>query len=403
MRILFLAQVPPYPPDSGSKIRNYHLLRSLARSHEVTLLAFTRGEAQRVDAERLRRHGIEVVTVPLRRSRWLDALHMLRSLYRREPFLVLRDRSAAMRSQIEQLLARDGYDVLHVDQLTMSQYADIARKHGLRVVLDAHDVVSEVVQRVSRTAPKLSPERWVARQEHPRLRDYEAAACKSADLVLTVTDRDRATLSGLADGRTRVHTLPIGVDCGASRPTSRWPEKNLLFLGTLYYPPNSDAVEWFLREIYPRLRIEIPDVRFVVAGARPSRQLRSLARADSSIDLPGYVNDLAELYSASAAMVVPLRAGGGMRVKILEAFANQVPVISTSLGCEGIAAQPGQDLLVADTAIEFARSVARILVDPQVGRQLAASARRLVESKYDWRLLVPRLESAYRGLAAEPG
>jgi glycosyltransferase involved in cell wall biosynthesis len=403
MKILFLAQVPPYPPDSGSKIRNYHVLRSLARSHQVTLLAFTRGEDQRVQAERLRGHGIKVVTVPLRRSRWRDALHMLRSLYRREPFLVLRDRSAAMRSQIRQLLDRESYDVLHVDQLTMSQYAGMASKHGVRVVLDAHDVVSEVVERVSRTAPKLSLERWAARLEKARLRDFEAASCKSADMVLAVTERDRATLSALADERTRVHTIPIGVDCSTSTPTSRRPEKNLLFLGTLFYPPNSDAVEWFLREIYPQVRIRVPDVRFVVAGARPSARLRSLARGDSTVDLIGYVSDLAELYSTSAAMVVPVRAGGGMRVKVLEAFANRVPVISTSLGCEGIDAERGRDLLVADTATEFARSVARVLVDPEIGPQLAASARRLVELNYDWRVLVPRLESAYSELVAERG
>jgi glycosyltransferase involved in cell wall biosynthesis len=221
-------------------------------------------------------------------------------------------------------------------------------------------------------------------------------------VVLTVTDRDRATLATLAGDGTRMRTIPIGVDCSTSAaPIPRQPERSLLFVGTLYYPPNSDAVEWFLREIYPRVRIQIPDVRFVAAGARPSRRLRSIARADSSIDLPGYVSDLAELYSTSATMVVPVRAGGGMRVKVLEAFVNRLPVISTSLGCEGIEAEPGRDLLVADTATEFAQSVARILVDPEAGRQLAASARRLVERKYDWRVLAPRLESAYGELAAE--
>jgi glycosyltransferase involved in cell wall biosynthesis len=309
-----------------------------------------------------------------------------------------------MRSQIRKLLTRDRYDLLHVDQLTMSQYASLAREHGLRIVIDEHDVVSEVVQRVSCTAPKLSPARWVARHEHPRLRDYEAAACRSADLVLTVTDRDRATLSTLAGDSTRMRTIPIGVECSASTaPMPRRPGRTLLYVGTLYYPPNSDAVEWFLREIYPRVGVQVPDVRFVAAGARPSRRLRALARADSSVCLTGYVSDLAELYSTSAAVVVPVLAGGGMRVKVLEAFANRVPVISTSLGYEGIEAEPGRDLLVADGAAAFAESVVRILIEPELGHRLAASARRLVERKYDWRLLAPRLESAYGELAAEQG
>ncbi len=364
----------------------------------MTLVAFVRSTDETISARRLVECGVRVVTVPLIRSRARDILHFLESLIRRQPFLVLRDYSKAMDKTIRSLVRGSRYDVMHIDQITMAQYAEIGRAQGARILLDEHNVVSDVVWRL---ALNRSWSRLPVAYEAWKLRQFERRSCNDADLVLTVTTRDTEFLINELACSTRIVTVPIGIDCERDGKTTRRPVgRTVITVGTLYYPPNAEGVEWFVRSVYPRVKRVLPDVRFMAVGARPPRRLRALTSADSSIELPGLLDEaeLERLLNASAVMVVPVLAGGGMRVKILHAFASGIPVVSTTVGCEGIAVTPGKELLVADSPQRFAEAVIELLGNADQALQMADMARTLVEEKYDWAIVCDRVEAAYQFL-----
>jgi len=178
---------------------------------------------------------------------------------------------------------------------------------------------------------------------------------------------------------------------------------HILHIGTMYWPPNIDAVNWFVHEVCPLIRQQRPDVQFDVVGARPPAELLVLNDASLGINVTGYVEDPIPYQQRAALMVVPLLAGGGMRVKILNALAEGIPIVSTTLGYEGIEVIPSRDILVGDTPETFAAQVLRVLNDPDLGRQLAASGRHLVEEKYDYRNACRPLDDVYAWATSRQG
>lgn len=397
MRVLMLTQVLPYPLDSGPKFKTYHVLKYLAARHEVTLVSFVREDDDPRALAHLQSLCQAVYTAPMRRSRLQDAGFMLASLATNHPFLMLRDERPTMRAVLRQVAGpQDGYrqphgfDVVYADQLNMATYA-LGVPAGRRV-LDEHNVLWALCQRICATLPQ-GPKRWALEREWRLLRRYEREMTRRFDLILTVSEEDKAALAEIADGPARIEVLPIAIDPGDG-PLPRDPAgPHILHLGTMFWPPNVDGVLWFAREVYPRLRARLPQVRFSVVGADPPPEVRALSAEDASIAVTGYVADTQPIIQKSSVLVVPLRAGGGMRVKILNALAQGLPVVTTTIGCEGIAVVPGHDLLVADTPEEFAEAVWRVLTDEGLACALVANGRRLVEQKYDYRVVCRKLEA----------
>jgi glycosyltransferase involved in cell wall biosynthesis len=195
-----------------------------------------------------------------------------------------------------------------------------------------------------------------------------------------------------------ISVIPIAVDTDVQLPMMRQPEAgHILHLGTMYWPPNIDAVQWFVEQVYPLVRAERSGVVFDVVGARPPRSLLDLNQAGQNINVTGYVADPLAYLQQAGVFVVPLRAGGGMRVKILEALAQGLPVVSTSLGCEGIAVEDGRHLLIADTPADFARAVLRVLADRTLADELGRQGRAFMVSQYDYRVACRPLDAIYAG------
>jgi glycosyltransferase involved in cell wall biosynthesis len=338
-----------------------------------------------------------VKTVLLKRSRARDVFFLLWSQVARRPFVILRDGSPAMRELVRRLCRERDFDLLHATQLNMAQYVrDIP---GIPKILDQENAVSVVVKRLYRLEG-LGIRKFLALLEWRRLRSYEAEACRSFDLVLTVTEEDRRALEELTGGRGNFAVVPIGVDCEEVRPIPRRPDaRSIISVGTMFWPPNADGVLWFAERVYPLIKAEMPGVGFYVVGARPPGEVVRLGEEDPSIEVTGYVEDIVPYLRESAVMVVPLRAGGGMRVKILDAFARGIPVVSTSIGCEGIAATPGEEILVADDPADFAGAVVEVMRDKQLARRLSERGRQLVEARYDWRVVYRRMDSIYEELS----
>jgi glycosyltransferase involved in cell wall biosynthesis len=227
---------------------------------------------------------------------------------------------------------------------------------------------------------------------------------RRADLTLTVSAADAGHLRSLAPEQAdHILTVPIGVDTEYFKPITLSPaDQTLLFIGTLYWPPNVDSLRYFCREILPRIRTDVPEVCLNIVGVRPTAAVCALA-ADPAVTVIGNVPDVRPCAAKCGAFVVPLRWGSGMRVKILNAMAMGLPVISTTVGAEGIDVTDGEDILLADDPAAFAAAVVRVLNEPGLGKRVGAAARRLMETHYAWEVIGPRLIAAYaeRALASD--
>jgi glycosyltransferase involved in cell wall biosynthesis len=422
MRILVLTQILPFPPDAGPRVKTWHVLRHLAEAgHELVLATFLRPEEHEY-LPAVQAICREVHAIPLTRSRIADGWHWIKSNLRGRPFLIERDDKREMRALVDQLLAGGEIDAVHVDQLTMGQFVtdwmrppatagpdNLAMRHPGRplIVFDAHNAVWMILNRMRRTSSLLV--RPMLALETHRVKHYEGMLVAGSDFTLVVSKRDqgfleeanrvwrgrRASATGEAEDRIRV--IPIAVDTEELKPVPRRSgSKNILTLGTLHYPPNADGVRWFMTEVFPLILARVPEASMTVIGKNPPVELgRIAAGLNGRVTIEGYVADLAPYLSAAAVLVVPVRVGGGMRVRILEAFARAMPTVTTSVGLEGIEAQPGEHVLVADTADLFANHVITLLQDEVSQASLAVNGRWLAEARYERHRVLAGLDHIY--------
>lgn len=401
MQVLLLTQVLPFPPDSGPKIKTWNVLKYLAREHEVTLVSFVRGD-QSVDVSKLAplcAGGVH--TVPMRRGVLPDGQAFARSLLTGAPWMMVRDDRAAMRELLIGLARARQFDVAHADQLNMAQYAELVATHSARkprLVIDAHNALWLLYKRLAATMGP-GPRRMMLERDWRLLKAYEGRIVREFDAVLAVSDEDRAALAEAAGGDRDMTVIPIAIDTDELPIAHRHAgARQMTHVGTMYWPPNIDGMLWFIREIYPLVRDTRPESGLDVIGARPPQELVGLKGQVPGLNVTGYVADVAPYLAQCGVFIVPLRAGGGMRVKILEALSRGLPVVTTTLGCEGIAVRHGEHVLIADTPTDFAKAVLDVLGDPALAAALARNGRRLIETTYDYRAACRPLNQAY-GLA----
>jgi glycosyltransferase involved in cell wall biosynthesis len=423
MRILFLTQIVPYPPTAGPKIKTWHVLRHLAsRGHEIVLASFVRADEEEY-VPALKEVCAQVHAVPIRRSRVVDGMCWLRSHLTGRPFLVERDDLPGMRSLVRRLLNEQPFGSIHADQVTMAQFAlPYLGTKGPRplLVFDAHNATWTILERMCQTLPgHLGVFRPLLRLEARRVKDYEGMIVEAFDHTLAVTQIDRRDLiealkvhrknSPPGNGRVvpranpdphPITVVPIAVDTSKHQPTARQPgSTSILTLGSLNYPPNADGVRWFAQDVFPLVRQKIAQATLTIIGKNPPQDLVELsARMPESMTVTGYVPDLQPYLERAALVVVPVRAGSGMRVRILDMFALAMPVVTTTVGLEGIEAEQGKEVLVADTPDEFATAVIRLIQDEALQARLAAHGRRLAEERYDWRAALHALNDIYKGI-----
>jgi polysaccharide biosynthesis protein PslH len=398
----------PFPPDAGPKVKTWYVLQALRRQgHSIFFVSFVRPEeVEYIPA--LQKICKEVHVVPIRRSRIADVTFMIRSYLRNRPFLVERDDLSAMHEVVNKLVNRQDFDFIHADQLTMVQFAlrgaSVSPNKKPKVIFDAHNAVWSIVERMKENVPwYLKP---VLDVEARRVKRYEGELFRTVDHILAVTDVDRASLEEAQklakvtkkDRVSPITIIPIAVDTQQLQPIQRKPDsRNIVTLGTLHYPPNADGIRWFLGEVFPLIRSKLSGVTLTIIGKNPPKDFLKLAEdKNNGIVVTGFVPELNPYFAESGLTVIPVRAGGGMRVRILEAFARAMPVVTTTVGLEGIQAQPGKDVLVADSPDDFADAVIRLLNNEALQDQLSTNGRRLVETKYDWQVTLKDLEKVYQ-------
>lgn len=405
-RILMLTPQFPYPPHQGTTMRNFNLIAGLARRHEVHLLSFGDPAGSHGTPLDALCASIQVVPPPFSHRTMGQRLKGL--LLSRLPDMAQRLPSAQFQEALDTTLERVDPDVVEVEGIELAQYLfwlAERRAAGRRplLVFDDHNAEYVLQQRAFETDLR-QPRRWTGAAysfvQWQRLRGYERRACLAADCVVVVSEPDARALRSLVAGLEPV-VVPNGADMeyyAASFPTldaGSGPDgDDLVFTAKMDFRPNVDAVLWFAQEVLPLIRRESPETRFWAVGKDPHPRLSSL-ESDPGVVLTGWVEDIRPYIAGAGVYVIPLRIGGGTRLKVLEAMAMSKAIVSTTLGCEGFDLVPGQELVTADEPTEFAAAVLALLHDPERRAQLGRIARDFAGSRYDWRIIVPQLEQVY--------
>jgi len=380
MEILFLSPWCPYPADNGSKLRIFHLLRGLSRHHTLDLIAFCPDAPILQATQELRQFCRSVSLLPetpfagRRLGRTVGLLSA-------QPRSMVGNFSSALSTLVERTISQRCYSALVCAQLHMLPYA--LRTCGVPIIFEELELAM--------LADTACSGRLRAGLTWWKTRHYVAAAMRRCAGATVVSATEERLARQIAPPNMPLAVVPNGVDTAELAGNFGSPEPNtLIYPGALSYDANHDAMAYFLSAIFPLIRHECPDVRLRVTGRATSAQIAALPNTEG-VEFTGYLDDVRPAVAGSWVEIVPLRKGGGTRLKVLEALALGTPVISTSKGVEGLALQPGRDVLVADTPADFAAQTLRLLKSPTLRADLSAHGRRTVAS-YDWSQSVARLE-----------
>jgi glycosyltransferase involved in cell wall biosynthesis len=399
MRILFIAPKIPWPATDGGRIAIYELIRHMTmRGHQAALLGF--GSPQ--SADELRAHaGLNwAKAVPHDTSTRPVAAAM--NLFSPLPYTAAKYKSGEMSAAIHTALQEELFDLVQLENTHMGHYLRLVQKFKKPSVLRLHNVESLLAARYARTAPP--PLNWYVALQARRMTRFESWACEQASMCLAITEEDAARARLLAPDA-HVAVSPAGVDLQRYAPQAMSEEpRTVVFVGALDWPPNVDGIRWFRAKIWSRIVQAEPTARWIIVGKTPPADILHWPEENRNIQVTGYVDDVRPYLHAAAVVIVPLRSGGGMRLKILEAMAAGKAVVSTPMGAEGIPARDGEEIILAEADRSFGVEVIRLLREDADRKRIAKAARRLAEL-FGWQRIAEDLETEYSALleAQRPG
>jgi sugar transferase (PEP-CTERM/EpsH1 system associated) len=401
VKILWLNAGLLLPLDKGGKLRTWHLMRHLARRHAITYLSFADPDERPEDLEGMREVAERVITVP-RTDPAKGSVHfyadVARYVLHPVPYAVAKYRSTEYAERFMSLLQQEAFDLVVADFLP--PVVNMPDRLPCPSVLFTHNVEAEIWRRHFETAQH-PLKRALLHGQWSRMLTFERKALDHFDLVLTVSEKDRDTFQQLypSDVR-RYFVVPTGVDTEYFRPgtTRQGVGKRLVFTGSMDWLPNEDGMLYFCRDILPLIRRDEPDVTLSIVGRAPTPAIRRLGETPG-VDVTGRVEDVRPYIDGAAVYVVPLRIGGGTRLKIFEAMSMGRAVVSTTIGAEGLPVTPDQNILTADEPETFARAVVQLVRDEALRRRLEHRARELVVERYDWSVVANSLEAALSSVA----
>lgn len=372
MNILFVVPRDPEPPDTGGKIRTYNLIKQArAQGHLVTVLPF------------------------FGRDR-ISTKAVFSALGRGLPLSIAKYRSRAMAEAIHKVLRKKKIDVVHLDHVHMGQYIDLLA--GIPCVIDEHNVECLILKRLAQNT-RHPLKKIIFWREQNRMAKLEVRVCSKVFRTLFVSEEDRQNYGKLGGDLRNTAVIPNGVDTeyfrfqGSNVSTSQ--ENSLVFTGSMDWLPNSDSVEYFCKEMLPLVWVRNPNVKFIVVGKNPPQNIKKLGEKDQRIVVTGGVPDVRPYVEKSKIFVVPLRIGGGTRLKILEAMSMEKAVVSTTIGAEGTKCVDGRDIALADAPQAFADRILGLLKDDAQRAAMGHAGRQLVLQVYDWKIIGENLSKIY--------
>lgn len=382
MKLLWVKSGKLLPVDTGGRIRSYNLLRFLAKEHEVTLLSYYGGQYDPKYEVALKAQlaGSEVIHTAAPDSNMLDrGLDYLYRFPRRQPYAVSKFTHSGVRARVTRDLSSGRFDVAVCDFLSAS--GNFPEQLPIPCALFQHNVESSLWQRMA--AVETNPiKKWAYGIESSKMTRYEQATLAKFHHIIAVSEHDRQQMLAM-NPACEISVVPTGVDTSkfsVAPPSSADPPR-VVFIGSMDWEPNIDAVDYFCAEIWPSIRAQFPNAIFQIVGRNPAVKVQRLA--SSSVEVTGTVSSVEAYLTSASVVVVPLRIGGGTRLKIFEAMAMGKAVVSTSVGAEGLAVENGRDILLADDARSFGDAIVRLLHDASRRHEIEQAAVRLAV-QYDW-------------------
>ena len=402
MKLLFITPQPPFPPKSGAAIRSANMILGLSRGHQITVFALRSSESrQSTPTMDLRNVVVRSFPVSPRGVKKRAVDFMTRKL----PDLALRLCSPALACATEELIERERIDIVQIEGLESAASLEnvISRRDRPLIVYDAFNAEHQLQQRAFKTDlrnPSKSIAAFYSLAQWLRLASYERWLCSSVDAVTTVSEEDKNTILALSPGA-KITVVPSGVDTSRYRPGQRDLDtgKNILFTGTMDYRPNIDAMRWFHKEIFPAVVQQVPDAQLWIAGRDPVPGIKGLT--GPNVTVTGEIEDDLPYFQQADVFVLPMRYGGGVRLKLLQAMSCGLPTVSTPDGLQGVKVSDEQDVLVANGPQDFAAKVVQVLSSPELAASIGAKARKTAEERYSWEKVLQPLEGLYQSILTE--
>ncbi len=401
--ILFLSQCLPYPPTSGVTQRTFNILRQLSRAFDIRLVAFSRRNHQsnsgaRAAAERELSKYAEVLPSSVIPSEWSRARRLwnhLRSTARRRPYTFYEYDHRDFRRSLSSALKRSDVELVHMDSLDLYRWSGLIS--NIPLCCTHHNIESQLLRRRARHIGSPVLERYLQMQAR-LVENTERTLCPEFAANIMVSDVDADGLQAIAPGSRNV-VVPNGVDTDffAPRNTEEQVPGRVMFLGPLYMLPNSDAVDFFLSDIWSAILGKDAGATFEIIG-KTAEEAKKRHEAVARVSCAGFVDDIRDYVAQAQCFVVPLRIGGGTRLKILDAWAMKKAVVSTSIGCEGLHAVDGENILIRDDPGDFAAAVVEVLRDDRLRRRLEINARETACDRYSWDIIGAELVREYSRL-----
>lgn len=394
MKVLFLMSQLPYPPDTGAKIRTFNLIKRLSLNHDIDLVTFGDEKTELFKIKAIKELFGEIILIP--RNRFM-CIKMFFNIFSFLPYAIKKYYSKKMEKTINALIGQNRYDLIHCDSLQMSR--NVLKFKQIPRILTEHNIESQILKRCAENEHNVFKKLYYYLQ-YKKLNRYEIFACRQFDHIAAVSENDKRHLATFVPAD-RISVVPNGVDTGHFRPEAceskaKTGKFSLVFTGSMDWLPNEDALCYFFSEIYPRIKQSVGRVSMSVVGRSPTRRILAYADNDSSIHITGRVEDVRPFISQADIFVTPLRIGGGTRLKILEAMAMAKPVVSTTIGAEGLEVEPEKNIILSDRPEDFAERVIKLFGDQQLKNNIAAEGRKLAEEKYDWSMIAGKLERIWK-------
>ena len=391
MKILFITSKTPLPINEGHALRTFNLLNAVAQKHDVTLLSCVKFPVEYQHKDELEKlcESVRLFDVPENRSNYRTALSAIVNLAEQRPYISRKYNLSTLREEIRSLLARQKFDLVHLDMLPLGVFLD---EITIPTLLNEHNVESALLKR--RAEGTANPVvKWYLMGQQKRLELFESQVAAGVSHVITCSDEDKLLLAGMAP-KQNISVVPNGVDIDwyTSSGLIKEESSQLVFVGGMNWFPNRDAVVWFDEEIYPLLQQKSPDMRLDVVG-RPDPVVH--LRNSEQVVMRGFVDDTRVYLEKASIVIVPIRVGGGTRLKVLEAMSMGKAMVSTTAGVEGIRVEHEQHLLIADSPADFVECIIKLNNNPQLRKKFGDAARELACSRYHWDSIGQSLLEAY--------
>lgn len=406
MKILWLSHLVPYPPKGGVLQRAYHLLHEVAKYHEVDLLAFHQPGLMDPTVSSLD-HGVreskkvlsgfcgKVKYIPIDSEQQIFGTYRLalKSLVTTDPYNINWLKSIQYARALQEMLQSNDYDLVHFDTISLLPYFDVV-KH-LPTVLDHHNIESHMLLRRADNEKNVL-KKWYFRQEGQRLEKIEKQFCSQFSLNVTCSEIDRQRLHEIAPA-SWVEEVPNGVDIEYFRPGKTMIEKRrLLFIGTLNWYPNIEAVRFIAHELWPKLKAALPGISVDIIGTQPPEDIVNISNTDNNFNVHGFVDDILPYMDKAAVYVCPVMDGGGTKLKVLDALSMGKALVAHEIACEGINVKNGKNVIFAKSVDEYVVAIKQLIENNELRRTMGLEARKLVEEEYAYDKIGRKLSDMYQ-------